>query len=126
MCPIVHRMHEPGIRGRCLTATFVSVMFLYTGVARAQTAGDSDGDGVPDNVDNCPLVANPNQADSDGDGVGDACDDCPNVANPDQRNSDAVDSPPAGGIAAWRFEEKPPTSTTAADSIGTNNGATNG
>lgn len=34
---------------------------------------DSDGDGVPDLVDNCPLVANPDQQDSDGDGIGDTC-----------------------------------------------------
>ena len=33
------------------------------------------GDGVPDDVDNCDSVANPDQADSDGDGFGDACDD---------------------------------------------------
>ena len=35
--------------------------------------GDSDGDGVCNATDNCPFVANPDQADSDGDGVGDAC-----------------------------------------------------
>jgi hypothetical protein len=34
---------------------------------------DSDGDGVPDPIDNCPAVPNPDQADSNGDGVGDAC-----------------------------------------------------
>lgn len=34
---------------------------------------DTDGDGVVSIRDNCPLVANPDQADSDGDGVGDAC-----------------------------------------------------
>ena len=37
---------------------------------------DSDGDGMMDDVDNCPNVANPDQADADGDGVGDACDSC--------------------------------------------------
>jgi hypothetical protein len=45
---------------------------------------DSDGDLVPDCVDNCPAVANPLQVDVDGDGHGDVCDNCVNVANPDQ------------------------------------------
>jgi cysteine-rich repeat protein len=35
---------------------------------------DSDADGIPDALDNCPFVANADQADADGDGVGDACD----------------------------------------------------
>jgi uncharacterized repeat protein (TIGR01451 family) len=34
---------------------------------------DDDGDGVPNGLDNCPTVFNPDQADTDGDGVGDAC-----------------------------------------------------
>lgn len=49
---------------------------------------DSDGDSVPDHLDNCPTVANADQADADGDGVGDACDSCPTVANPDQSDAD--------------------------------------
>ena len=35
---------------------------------------DADGDRVPDVVDNCPLIFNPDQADHDGDGQGDVCD----------------------------------------------------
>lgn len=42
--------------------------------------GDSDGDGHPDEADNCPNARNPGQEDADGDGVGDACDDCPLTA----------------------------------------------
>ncbi|MCK6586562.1 MAG: hypothetical protein HUU21_32765 [Polyangiaceae bacterium] len=38
---------------------------------------DPDGDGVCDPADNCPGVANPDQANADGDLLGDACDDCP-------------------------------------------------
>ena len=62
---------------------------------------DSDGDGVADDSDNCPLVANANQEDSDGDGIGDACDpdrdgdgvddavdNCPGTPNADQEDSD--------------------------------------
>jgi NDP-sugar pyrophosphorylase family protein len=34
---------------------------------------DTDGNGVPDDEDNCPTVANPDQTDDTGDGFGDAC-----------------------------------------------------
>jgi hypothetical protein len=35
---------------------------------------DKDKDGIPDFQDNCPDVANPDQADIDRDGIGSACD----------------------------------------------------
>jgi uncharacterized repeat protein (TIGR01451 family) len=50
--------------------------------------GDADADGVPNAVDNCPLVPNPKQEDLDGDGVGDVCDNCDLVPNPDQADVD--------------------------------------
>ncbi len=49
---------------------------------------DTDGDGVVNVRDNCPIISNPDQADSDGDGYGDLCDNCPDVFNPDQADTD--------------------------------------
>ncbi|MFC2027134.1 thrombospondin type 3 repeat-containing protein [Chloroflexota bacterium] len=42
---------------------------------------DSDGDSIPDTVDNCQDIPNLDQVDSDGDGNGDACDDCIAIPN---------------------------------------------
>src|SRR5262249_41741406 len=57
-------------------------------VHSVETAGapDTDGDGMPDPADDCPVVSDPEQADGDGDGVGDACDNCPATPTPDQRD----------------------------------------
>ena len=93
----------------------------------AAQGGDTDGDGICDDVDNCPLVSNANQADADGDGIGDVCDgggpdpcasqggdtdgdgicddvdNCPLVSNANQADTDgdgigdACDDPPTGG-----------------------------
>lgn len=72
-----------------------------------QCSLDTDGDEVPDLIDNCPWVANgvaeDDQADADSNGVGDACNDfedadgddwadsldnCPAISNADQSDSD--------------------------------------
>ena len=63
---------------------------------------DQDGDGVADDVDNCPNLANASQTDADQNGIGDAClppdidgdeitdasDTCPQTVNLDQVDSD--------------------------------------
>lgn len=61
---------------------------------------DIDEDGVPDALDNCTNVFNPDQADIDGSGKGDVCEDfdrdgrmnsidnCPDVPNSNQRDED--------------------------------------
>lgn len=58
---------------------------------------DSDGDGFPDGIDNCPLMANSTQSDADGDDTGDDCD-CVSVAssslpNPQDYRPGATDLP---------------------------------
>jgi acetyltransferase-like isoleucine patch superfamily enzyme len=44
--------------------------------------GDEDSDGIPDSIDNCPTVFNPDQLDANGDGFGDACVDPSAVISP--------------------------------------------
>ena len=46
----------------------------YGLVSVSVTNPDTDGDGIPNELDNCTLVANASQCDSDGDGYGNRCD----------------------------------------------------
>jgi len=64
------------------------VTVALSGVAVPEPPPDTDGDGVPDAIDNCPAVYNPEQTDSDSDGIGDACDNCPARVNPGQEDAD--------------------------------------
>ncbi len=50
--------------------------------------GDTDFDGVSDDVDNCTLIPNPDQADANGDGIGNLCD--PDVTGPGLADDDCV------------------------------------
>ncbi len=54
----------------------------------SDTPGDQDSDGLPDDWDNCPTTANPQQLDNDTDTIGTACDNCPLISNTSQTDSD--------------------------------------
>ena len=51
--------------------------------------GDTDNDGIVDELDNCPEIENAGQADADADDVGDVCDNCPVNANNNQADTDS-------------------------------------
>ena len=53
-------------------ATGTPAQYLYNNLAAM--IEDADGDGVDDGADNCPNIANTDQANFDGDAAGDACD----------------------------------------------------
>jgi len=58
-----------------------------------------DADEVHDGIDNCPSVANPDQADSDHDGTGDACQDLTSVCGDGVREgSEGCDGADLGGL----------------------------
>jgi len=76
---------------------------------------DSDGDGLADNVDPCPLVPNygTTGGDADEDGIPNNCDNCVSVANANQRDvnrngvGDACESLGSGGGCEYVLVEQP-------------------
>ena len=63
-----------------------------TSMATTKVDVSIDGDGVPDEVDNCPTVYNYGQTDYDGDGIGDACDNTHGI--PTERQPGVFEGPP--------------------------------
>jgi len=62
-------LHSQAVFGLTGSRT-VPVKFRISGT---DEDGDADDDGVPDEIDVCPTLPDPDQLDSDEDGVGDAC-----------------------------------------------------
>ncbi len=70
---ISHTTGQSSATGESSSANYSN----YAGFWHAATgapAPDTDGDGVPDNIDNCRLTANSGQQDTDADGYGNMCD----------------------------------------------------
>lgn len=93
---------------------------VVLGANPAYGPADRDGDGFPDEVDNCPSVPNELQEDANNNGRGDACDDhdrdgrmtsednCPDTPNRDQRDTDGDGVGDACDLEESRFTEANP------------------
>lgn len=62
------------IEGWNKLANFLLALTLCTAPSWAQSTDDKDRDRIPDAIDNCTAVSNPDQRDTDGDGIGNICD----------------------------------------------------
>ena len=61
-------------RGLAVRSDLAGDTIPVTLLASTDVQLDTDGDGVPDALDNCTLIANGNQRDTNSDGFGNACD----------------------------------------------------
>ncbi len=61
---------------------------LFEEIPDYSPQADQDGDGIDDEFDICPSIADPEQIDIDLDGHGDLCDNCPNLCNTAQLDAD--------------------------------------
>src|SRR5690349_2235708 len=81
-------MRRSGVASPARAVTLLIALAALLAAATAGSVLDTDSDGIPDDVDNCPAVPNEGQFDTDGDRVGNACDDCVQTADPDQADED--------------------------------------
>ena len=70
---------EVQVFNRSLSAAEIKAEFDAGSEGKCK-GGDTDGDGVIDDADNCPAVFNPDQSDLDSQDGGDVCDLCPDDA----------------------------------------------
>jgi uncharacterized repeat protein (TIGR03806 family) len=98
---ISHRVHTlatgrmPPLASRVVDELGASILDDWIRSGLGFGVADSDGDGLADNVDNCPFASNPDQRDSDADGFGNRCD--------ADLNNDGIVNPLDLGLFKQRF-----------------------